>query len=156
MRTKKNKIQRVICLFVIAIAVLLTCFFLIHRMSGKIAITVNGEKELLTDLECKLLSFEKQDRMLYIGRSPTFFMNSGAAYDMYEYSFDVSNEEINVVPRINVFKTNWWKKYNLDISVNIYKAEEMWNGDITVKVNGRTYTESFVDIEHNEMSIRVE
>ena len=34
--------------------------------------------------------------------------------------------------------------------------QNIWNGDITVKVNGRIYTESFADIEQNEMAIRVE
>ena len=55
-----------------------------------------------------------------------------------------------------MFKTNNRAKYNLNISVELVKAGDIWNGDITVKVNGRTYTESFVDIEHNEMVLRVE
>ena len=159
MKIKENKGKRHtkgLILFIMVMVIFLAGFFLIHRMSGKITVTVNGEKELLTDLECKSLSLEKQERMLYIGGSPVVFMNSGTSHDMYEYSFGISNEEMNVIPRIQVFKTNSWAKYSLDINVNIYNAEEMWNGNITVKVNGRTYTEDFVDIEHNEMAIRVE
>ncbi len=83
-------------------------------------------------------------------------MSRGFQYGMYEYSFPISNEEINIRPRIRVFKTNNWANYNLDIKVELIKVQNIWNGDITVKVNGRIYTESFADIEQNEMAIRVE
>lgn len=159
MEMKNSKEKRYIKSLVLLIMVMLVIFcsfFLIHRMSGKIAVTVQGERELVTDLECRSSSLERQDRILYIGSSPIFFMNSGLNHDMYEYSFTVRNGEINVMPRIQVFKTNALVKYNLDIGVDIVKAGEVWNGDISVKVNGRTYTESFADIEHNAMMIRVE
>lgn len=153
---KEKKYIKRLVLFIMVMVIFLAGFFLIHRMSGKIAVTVQGERESVTDLECRSSSLERQDRVLYIGSFPTFFMNSGLNHDMYEYSFTVRNGEINVTPRIQVFKTNALAKYNLDIGVDIVKAGEVWNGDILVKVNGRTYTESFVDIEHNAMTIRVE
>lgn len=152
---KEKRYRKSLVLLIMVMVVIFCSFFLIHRMSGKIAVTVQGERESVTDLECRSSS-ERQDRIWYIGSFSTFFMNRGLNHDMYEYSFTVRNEEINVMPRIQVFKTNALAKYNLDIGVDIVRAGDVWNGDITVKVNGRTYAESFVDIEHNAMTIRVE
>lgn len=137
--------------------VLLIGFFINHRISGKAAVTLNGEKYLLTDLECNDLDRGGEKVVTRsVGSSPLYFMSRGFQYGMYEYSFPIRNEEINIRPRIRVFKTNNWANYNLDIKVELIKVQNIWNGDITVKVNGRSYTESVVDLEHNEMAIRVE
>ena len=158
MEKKGKKIyKRILYLLVGAVVVLTVGFFLSHRISGKASVTLNGEKYLLTDLEC---SYPDHDGEIVktpcIGSAPMYFMSGGFQYGMYEYSFPISNEEINIRPRIWVFKTNNWANYNLDIKVELIKVQNIWNGDITVKVNGRSYTESVVDLEHNEMAIRVE
>lgn len=158
MEKKEKKIhKRILYLLAGAVVVLTAGFFLSHRINGKAFVTLNGEEYLLTDLEC---SYPDHDGEIVktrcIGSAPMYFMSGGFQYGMYEYSFPISNEEINIRPRIWVFKTNNWANYNLDIKVELVKAQDIWNGDITVKVNGRSYTESVVDLEHNEMAIRVE
>ena len=48
---KGNKVRkRLLYLFAGAVMVLLIGFFINHRISGKAAVTLNGEKYLLTDL----------------------------------------------------------------------------------------------------------
>ena len=75
---------------------------------------------------------------------------------MYEYSFDVNNEEINIRPKVFVFKTNWWKIQNVNLDVNVYKDGTIWNADISAEVNGYTYNKTFNDIENNAMEFRIE
>ncbi len=155
---KGKKIRkRILYLLAGAVVVLTAGFFLSHRIGGKASVILNGEKYLLTDLECSYLDHDGEIvKTRHMGRAPMYFMSGGFQYGMYEYSFSISNEEINIRPRIRVFKTNIRARYNLDIKVELIKVQDIWNGEITVKVNGRTYTESFEDLKRGEMVIRVE
>lgn len=158
MKIKKNEIPKIIFYILAgAVIVLMAGFLLSHRISGKAAVTLNGEKYLLTDMDCTYLDHDGENvKTRCVGSAPLHFISGGFQYGMYEYSFPVSNEEISIRPRIRVFKTNIYDRCRLDINVDIVKEEGMWNGDITVKANGRTYRETFADIEHNEIMLRVE
>ena len=94
MEKKENKIRkRILCLFAGAVIVAIVGFFLSQRISGKAAVTLNGEKYILTDLECNYLDLEGNAvKTRSIGGSPLYFMSGGFAYGMYEYSFPISSE----------------------------------------------------------------
>lgn len=159
MKIKKSGIRkRIVCFLIAAFIVFAAVFILSHRINGKATVRVNGEKYSLTDLECKYLDHggEETVKTWSIGSSPLRFMSGGFQYGRYEYSFPVSSGEIAVRPEIVLFKTNNWRGYHLDIHVDLVKEGETWNGYVTIKVDGRTYTETFTDIAHNEMVIRVE
>jgi hypothetical protein len=75
---------------------------------------------------------------------------------MYEYSFLISNEEIKIEPQIRVFKTNWWEIYDINIDINVYEDNKIWNADISIDIDNRRYQETFYDIENNIIEFRVE
>lgn len=75
---------------------------------------------------------------------------------MYEYSFLISNGDINIEPKIQVFKTNWYQIYVVHMDFNIYEENGIWNAEVTVEARYGTYQETFYDIENNVIEMRVE
>lgn len=136
--------------------IFLIIFFNMNRMRGEISITINGEEYLLNDLECKYIGGEESYEKLTLRgtESALKFKSSGSRYGMYEYSFDVSHEDLNINPQILVFKTNWWEIYVMDIRIDIYKAKDAWNADVLFEIGENTYQETFYDIENNEIEFR--
>lgn len=126
-------------------------------MKGELLITINGEKYLPDFLECRYIGEKIKEKIIYENDSSSlFFKNSGSVHGMYEYSFVIKDEEINISPKIYVFKTSWWKMCNINIDVNVYRDDKIWNADISAKVNGYTYNKTFYDIENNVIEYRVE
>ncbi|MDE6713978.1 MAG: hypothetical protein K2K20_09600 [Lachnospiraceae bacterium] len=156
------KKKTIIIIGFISIFVLLGIIMLIDllrfRLRGTISVTINGEEYLVERLEC---TYEegKDEKVTYekaFMNSGVTFRNSGMKYGMYEYAFLISTEEINIEPRIRVFKTNWYKMYVIDIKIDIYEDNGVWNADVSVKTNLTTYQETFYDIENNAIEMRVE
>ena len=128
------------------------------RLRGTISVTINGEEYLVERLEC---TYEegKNEKVTYgkaFMNSGVTFRNSGMKYGMYEYAFLISTEEVNIEPKIRVFKTNWYKMYVIDIEIDIYEDNDVWNADVSVETNLTTYQETFYDIENNAIEMRVE
>lgn len=150
-------IFRVIYVFVLIVIIFILIFCNINRMKGKIFTTVNGEEYALNYIGCRYERKEVNEKITYESSSSGLtFKNKGGFYGMYEYSFDISNDEISITPKIYVFKTNWWEIYNINMDVAVYKEGKMWNADISVDVNGYTYHEIFYDVENNAIEYRVE
>lgn len=156
------KKKTIIMIGIIGIFVLLGIIMLIDllrfRMRGTISVTINGEEYLVEQIEC-IYEEAKNEKITY-GKafmgSGVAFKNSGSAYGMYEYIFLISNEEINIEPKIRVFKTNWYKMYVTGIEIDIYEDNGVWNADVSVEIDNRTYQETFYDIENNAIEMRVE
>lgn len=157
------KKKTIIMIGIIGIFVLLGIIMLIDllrfRLRGTISVTINGEEYLVERLECTYE--EGKDEKVTYGKafmdSGVTFRNSGMKYGMYEYAFLISTEEINIEPRIRVFKTNWYKMYVPDIEIDIYEDNGVWNADVSVRLNNtRTYQETFYDIQNNAIEMRVE
>ena len=156
------KKKTIIMIGIIGIFVLLGIIMLIDllrfRLRGDISVTINGEEYLVEQLEC---TYEdgKNEKVTY-GKafmdSGVAFKNSGSAYGMYEYIFLINKEEINIEPKIRVFKTNWYDMYIIDIDIDIYEDIGVWNADVSVEIDNRTYQETFYDIENNAIEMRVE
>ena len=156
------KKKTIIMIGIIGIFVLLGIIMLIDllrfRLRGDISVTINGEEYLVEQLEC---TYEdgKNEKVTY-GKafmdSGVAFKNSGSAYGMYEYIFLINKEEINIEPKIRVFKTNWYDMYIIDIDIDIYEDICVWNADVSVEIDNRTYQETFYDIENNAIEMRVE
>ena len=148
---------RISYIVILLVIIFLIVFWNINRLKGNIFITINAEEYLLERLECKYVEREKDEKVTYEKNgSRMIFKNRGLLYGMYEYSFLISNEEFNIEPKIQVFKTNWWEIYDININIDIYEDNEIWNADITIDVDNRHYQETFYDIENNIIEFRVE
>ncbi|MDE6761762.1 MAG: hypothetical protein K2J90_13975 [Lachnospiraceae bacterium] len=148
---------RIAYIFILIVVIFIVIFTNINRMRGKLSVTIN-EKEYLPDsLECQYVDKGTEEKIIYKNKSSRLcFKNSGSAYGIYEYSFDVNNEEINIRPKVSVFKTDWWKIQNINLDVNVYKDDTIWDAAISAEVNGRTYNKTFNDIENNAIEFRIE
>lgn len=160
---KKNMVKLfrllsfVILLVIIFLIIFLIIFWNINRMKGNIVVTINGEEYLLESLECKYVGEGNDEKITYKkNTSGMTFKNRGLLHGMYEYSFLINNEEINIEPKIRVFKTNWWKIYDINIDINVYEDNKIWNADISIDIDNRHYKETFYDIENNVIEFRVE
>ncbi len=143
---------------VVLLGIIMLINFLMYRLRGDISVTINGEEYPVERIEC---TYEetKNEKVTY-GKafmdSGVAFKNSGMKYGMYEYTFWINTEEINIAPKIRVFKTNWHKMYDVDIDINIYEDNGVWNAEVSVKTNLTTYKETFYNIEHQAIEMRVE
>lgn len=157
MKKKKIIIIGIIGIFVL-LGIIVLIDFLMFRLRGDISVTINGEEYLVEKIEC-IYEEAKSEKVTY-GKafmdSGVAFKNSGSAYGMYEYIFLISKEEINIEPKIRVFKTNWYRMYIIDIDIDIYEDNGVWNADVSVEIDNRTYQETFYDIENNAIEMRVE
>lgn len=157
MKKRTTILFRIIYIFILIVIVLVVVFANINRMRGRLSVTVNGKEYLPDSLECIYIDKGTKEKITYKNKSSSvWFKNSGSAYGMYEYSFDINNKEVDIRPKIFVFKTNWWKIKNMDINFNIYKDNTTWNADIAVNVHGYTYNKTFYDIENDVIEYRVE
>ena len=136
--------------------IFLIIFSNINRMRGEISITINGEEYQLNDLECKYIGGEESYEKLFLRdtESGFKFKSAGSGHGLYQYSFDVNYEELNINPQILVFKSNWWEIYVMDIRIDIYKEKDAWNAEILFEIDGNTYRETFYDIENTEIEFR--
>lgn len=157
MKKKKIIIIGIIGIFVL-LGIIVLIDFLMFRLRGDISVTINGEEYLVEKIEC-IYEEAKSEKVTY-GKafmdSGVAFKNSGSSYGMYEYIFLISNEELNIEPKIRVFKTNWYRMYIMDIDIDIYEDNGVWNADVSVEIDNRTYQETFYDIENNAIEMRVE
>ncbi len=156
MKKKMVILFRIIEIFLVVGFIALIIFWKINRLRGNISVTINGDKYLAERLECSYEDGSDEKVTYRNNASGVAFKNSGSGYGMYEYSFFISNEEINVEPKIQVFKTNWYKIYVINMDIDVYEDNGIWNADITVDTNVRTYQDTFYDIENNAIEMRVE
>lgn len=142
----------------ILIAIVLTIIISkINRMKGSIEVTIDGENYPLESVECKYIGEKGDEKIKYNKTSSSIkFKNSGMRYGMYEYFFSICNQEISIIPKIRVFKTCWYKIYYCNMELHVYKDNETWNADVSVKVNDSLYQETFYDIENNPIELRTE
>lgn len=148
---------RIISIFILIAVIFLIIFCNINRIKGKMFVTVNGKEYLPDSLKCKYIGQEKDEKVIYKNKSSGLILkNRGFLHGMYEYSFVINNEEIDISPKILVFKTNWWKIWNMDVNIDVYKEDRIWNADISADVNGCAYQKTFYDIENNVIEYRVE
>lgn len=138
--------------------IFLIIFFNISRLSGTVSVTVNGERYPVERVECMYEdgSEEKVTYRTMTRDSQTGFKNEGNHYGMYEYIFFINHEEINIEPKICLFKTNWYKMNVMDIDIKIYGDNGVWNADVSVETKFTMYQETFYDIENNGIEMRVE
>lgn len=154
---KKARVCRILGIVIALAVIFLIIFWNMNRMKGNIFVTINGEECLLTDLTCNYIGKDKEEKISYkTNSSGMTFQNRGLLHGMYEYSFAISNEEINIIPKIRVFKTNWWEMYNIKMDINVYEENEIWNADVSADIENRHYQETFYDIENNIIEFRVE
>ncbi|MDE6529445.1 MAG: hypothetical protein K2K96_01580 [Lachnospiraceae bacterium] len=157
--------KKVIIFGVIGAIILLGVIWLVgfwkinlNLMRGEISVTINGEEYLLEKLACRYE--DGSDEKVMFGKafmdSGVTFTNSGSSYGMYEYTFWIHNEEINIEPKIQVFKANWYRICGINIDIDIYEDQEVWNADVSVETNVTTYQQTFYDIENNAIEMRVE
>lgn len=158
MKKKMVLLFRIIGIVLALGFIFLIIFWKINRLRGNISITINGEEYFLDHLECRYEE-ESAEKVTYrktLLDSGVTFKNSGSRYGMYEYSFLISNEEINIEPKIRVFKTNWYDIYVINIDFNVYEDNGVWNAEVYIGTNTTTYQETFYDIKNNVIEMRVE
>ena len=131
-------------------------FWNTDRLRGNISVTVNREEYLPEDLKCGYENGTEEEVIYRSADSGIAFKNSGSRYGMYEYSFSINNGEISVEPKICVFKTNWYRIYVVNMEIDLYEDNGLWNADVLIETNLTTYQETFYDIENNGIEMRVE
>lgn len=149
-------IFRCVYLAIFLAVILLVLFACLNRMRGEISITVNGADYPLKDMECIYIGGEEKDEKLTLRntKSGLRFKSSGSLYGMYEYSFDVRDKNLDISPKILVFKTNWWKMYRMNIKIDICETKDTWDAKVLFEKNGNTYEETYSDIENNGIEFR--
>lgn len=158
MKKKILLLFRIIGIIIVLGFISLIVFWKFNRLRGDISVTINGETYFAEQLECRygIGDVEEVTYREVPRDAKVVFKNSGSQYNMYEYSFLISNGDINIEPKIQVFKTNWYQIYVVHMDFNIYEENGIWNAEVTVEARHGTYQETFYDIENNVIEMRVE
>lgn len=121
-----------VCIFIFVIFAIV--FVNIKRMKGDINVTLNGEKYPLEYVECEYVGEEaSEEKIKYKETSSGLtFKNPGFLHGLY------------------------WKIYRINIDVQVYEDNGIWNADISSDLNGRIHQETVYDIENNIIEFRVE
>lgn len=149
---------RGILISVIIVAVILLINANMKRMRGNISVNVGGTVYELGSVECRFVGGGDDEKLTYHSTSSGLaFKNTGFGTGMYEYTFPIQTENLNICPRILIFKTNRYDVYNVDIDIRIYEDGDngTWNAYVYVDMNGINYQQIFPDIEYNDLEFQV-
>ena len=148
-------ISIIISIIVFFAVISLIVFFTMSRMKGNIFVTVNGEQYLVENMDCKYEEVNIEKVNLKRRGDGVSFKNDGLRYGLYDYSFQINTGEINIVPQFKILKTNWWEWCGVNIYMDIYEEDNIWNAYVHAKINGDDiYEETISNIEKNGILFR--
>ena len=149
---------RGILISIIIVAVILLINVNMKRMRGNISVNVGGTVYELSSVECRYVGGGDDEELTYYSTSSGLaFKNTGFRTGMYEYTFPIQTENLNISPRIFIFKSNRYDVYNLDIDIRIYEEGDngTWNAYVYVDMNGINYQQMLENIEYNGLKFQI-
>lgn len=131
-------------------------WFLLPRIHGEVTATINGTSYVPDSISCKYEVAEDELKVVSFKTDEGLkFFNHGFAKDCFEYTFYISDEELDTEVTIFYIKGRNRSFRNLDIEVDIYEEGDVWCADVTVDKSGQLYQECFYDIEKSGIEMRV-
>lgn len=147
---------RILYITIFAVVLLVVVYALLPKMWGKATIRVDGATYLTESVTGYYELGEELNLNCAQGNEVIKFNHSKGNYGMYDYIIPIRTDNIDTELVVHFFKTNQMTIDKLNIKVELHEADGIWNADVVVETDGRTYEEKFCNIVENGMGIRVE
>lgn len=147
---------RIFYITVFAVVLLVVVYALLPKMWGKATIQVEGEAYLPETVTGYYELGEELKLNCAQGNEVIKFNHVKGNYGMYDYVIPIRTENIDTELVVHFFKTNQMRIDTLNIKVELYELDGIWNADVIVETDGRVTEASFDDVEAGGIEMRVE
>ena len=147
---------RIFYITVFAVVLLVVVYALLPKMWGKAIVQVEGVAYVPDIVTGYYESGEELKLNCAQENEVIKFNHVKGNYGMYDYVIPIRTENIDTELVVHFFKTNQMRIDTLDIKVELYESDGIWNADVVIETDVDVSEASFDDVEAGRIEIRVE
>ena len=147
---------RIFYITVFAVVLLVVVYALLPKMWGKATIRVDGATYLTESVTGYYELGEELNLNCAQGNEVIKFNHVKGNYGMYDYVIPIRTENIDTELVVHFFKTNQMRIDTLDIKVELYESDGIWNADVVIETDVDVSAASFDNVEAGRIEMRVE
>lgn len=147
---------RIFYITVFAAVLLVIVYALLPKMWGKATIQVEGVAYVPDIVAGYYESGEELNLNCAQENEVIKFNHVKGNYGMYDYVIPIRTENIDTELVVHFFKTNQMRIDTLNIKVELYESDGIWNADVVIETDVDVSEASFDDVETGRIEIRVE
>lgn len=147
---------RIFYITVFAAVLLVIVYALLPKMWGKAIVQVEGVA-YVPDIVTGYYELGEELNLNCAQENEVIkFNHVKGNYGMYDYVIPIRTENIDTELVVHFFKTNQMRIDTLDIKVELYESDGIWNADVVIETDVDVSEASFDDVEAGRIEIRVE
>jgi len=147
---------RIFYITVFAAVLLVIVYALLPKMWGKAIVQVEGEVYMPGTVTGYYESGEELNLNCAQGNEVVKFNHSKGNYGMYDYIIPIRTDNIDTELVVHFLKTNQMRIDTLNIKVELYELDGIWNADVVIETDVGACEASFDDVEAGGIEMRVE
>lgn len=147
---------RIFYITVFAAVLLVVVYALLPKMWGKAIVQVEGVAYVPDIVTGYYESGEELNLNCAQEKEVIKFNHVKGNYGMYDYVIPIRTENIDTELVVHFFKTNQMRIDTLDIKVELYESDGIWNADVVIETDVDVSEASFDDVEADRIEMRVE
>ncbi len=147
---------RIFYITVFAAVLLVVVYALLPKMWGKAIVQVEGVAYVPDIVTGYYESGEELNLNCAQENEVIKFNHVKGNYGMYDYVIPIRTENIDTELVVHFFKTNQMRIDTLDIKVELYESDGIWNADVVIETDVDVSEASFDDVEAGRIEMRVE
>ena len=147
---------RIFYITVFAAVLLVVVYALLPKMWGKAIVQVEGVAYVPDIVTGYYESGEELNLNCAQENEVIKFNHVKGNYGMYDYVIPIRTENIDTELVVHFFKTNQMRIDTLDIKVELYESDGIWNADVVIETDVDVSEASFDDVEAGRIEMQVE
>ena len=147
---------RIFYITVFAVVLLVVVYVLLPKMWGKAIVQVEGVA-YVPDIVTGYYELGEELNLNCAQENEVIkFNHVKGNYGMYDYVIPIRTENIDTELVVHFFKTNQMRIDTLDIKVELYESDGIWNADVVIETDVDVSEANFDDVEAGRIEMRVE
>jgi len=147
---------RIFYITVFAVVLLVVVYVLLPKMWGKAIVQVEGVA-YVPDIVTGYYELGEELNLNCAQENEVIkFNHVKGNYGMYDYVIPIRTENIDTELVVHFFKTNQLRIDTLDIKVELYESDGIWNADVVIETDVDVSEANFDDVEAGRIEMRVE
>lgn len=147
---------RIFYITVFAAVLLVVVYALLPKMWGKAIVQVEGVAYVPDIVTGYYESGEELNLNCAQENEVIKFNHVKGNYGMYDYVIPIRTENIDTELVVHFLKTNQMTIDTLNIKVELYESDGIWNADVVIETDVDVSEASFDNVEAGRIEIRVE
>lgn len=147
---------RIFYITVFAVVLLVVVYALLPKMWGKAIVQVEGVAYVPDIVTGYYESGEELNLNCAQENEVIKFNHVKGNYGMYDYVIPIRTENIDTELVVHFFKTNQMTIDTLNIKVELYESDGIWNADVVIETDVDVSEASFDDVEAGRIEMQVE